>query len=139
MQTTLSIPFLLLAIFIFGNSCIRSDCKNSNPVFYKFTPATKEYKNELAKQMLRIGTENLSYRVDKYLKKGDKEFIVIHIQGGELCAKGEIQVYDWGKIGGIRRERNGYRGAELKGLKIEIEQDSTGTNFIYKNIDRIID
>ncbi len=39
----------------------------------------------------------------------------------------------------MRKESNGYRGAELKGLKIEIEQDTNGTNFIYKNVDRIID
>lgn len=130
---------LLIVIFIFANSCNRRECRNVNPVFDKFTFDTKEYKSELARQIQSIGTENLSYWFDKYLKKGGKEFIVIYIQGGELCAKGEIQVDDWGRISGIRREVSGYSGAELSGLKIKIEQDATGTNFIYDNIDRIID
>jgi len=39
----------------------------------------------------------------------------------------------------MRKEINGYRGAELKGLRLEIEQDSTRTNLIYKNIDTVID
>ncbi len=127
------------AIFIFANSCNRSECKNTNPTFDKFRPDTKEYKSELAKRLKSIGTNNLSYRFDKYLKKGGKEFIVIHIQGEEFCAKGEIQVNDWGKISGMRREISGYSGAELIGLKIEIKQDSLGTNFIYEDIDKIID
>jgi hypothetical protein len=68
-----------------------------------------------------------------------KEFILIHIQGDELCAKGELQVPDWNKISGLRRDVSGYHGAELKGLKMAIRQDSTGTNFIYQQVDRIID
>lgn len=130
---------LLIVIFNFANSCNRPECRNINPVFDKFTFDTKEYKSELAKQIQSIGTENLSYWFDKYYKKAGKEFIVIHIQGGALCAKGEIQVNDWSKISGMRREVSGYSGAELSGLKIEIEQDSIGTNFIYDNIDRILD
>ncbi len=131
--------FPFLAVFIFASSCDRPECKNTNTTFNKFMPDTKEYKIELARQMESIGTENLSYWFDRYLIKGDEEFIVIHIQGDELCAIGEIQVDDWGKISGMRRQTNGYRGAELKGLKFETKKDSTGTNFIYRDIDRVID
>lgn len=139
MKSKVSNLCLLIIIFIYANSCNRPECRNINPVFDKFTFDTKEYKSELARQIQSIGTENLSYWFDKYLNKGSKEFIVIHIQGAELCAIGEIQVNNWGKISGMRREVSGYRGAELRGLKIQIEQDSTGTNFVYDNIDRIID
>ncbi len=131
--------YLLTTIFIFANSCNRPECRNTNPFFDKFTFDTKEYKTELARQIKSIGTENLFYVHNKYLKKNSKEYIVIHIQGGELCAKGEIQVNDWSKLSGMRREISGYRGAELQGLTFKIEQDSTGTNFVYENIDRIID
>lgn len=139
MKSKVSNLFLLIVIFIYTNSCNRPVCRNINPVFDKFTFDRKEYKSELARQIQSIGTENLSYWFDKYIKKGGKEYIVIHIQGRELCARGEIQVDNWGKISGMRREVSGYRGAELRGLKIQIEQDSTGTNFVYDNIDRIID
>jgi len=139
MKSKVSIQFLLLAIFFFANSCNRFECRNINPVFDKYTFDTKEYKKELARKIQSVGTENLSYWFEGYQKKSGKEFIVIHIHGGELCAKGEIQVNDWRKISGMRRGVSGYSGAELRGLKIEIEQDSTGTNFIYDNIDKIID
>lgn len=139
MKSKVSDLCLIIVIFILANSCNRPECRNTNPVFEKFTFDTKEYKSELARQIQSLGSENLSYSFDKYLKKGGKEFIVIHIQGKELCAKGEIQVNDWGKISGMRREVSGYRGAELQGLKIKIEQDSSGTTFIYDNIDKIID
>ena len=131
--------FTFLAVFIFTSSCDRPECKNTNITFNKFSPDTEAYKIELARQMQSIGTENLSFWFDRYLIKGDKEFIVINIQGSELCAIGEIQVNDWGKISGMRRQISGYRGAELKGLKLETTKDLTGTNFIYKDIDRIID
>lgn len=139
MKIKLSNFFLLLATLIFSNSCDKPECKNTNPIFDKFMYNTKEYKSELAKQILSIGTRNLTYWFDKYLKKGSEEFILIHIQGEKLCAKGEIKVNDWSKISGMRKEISGYRGAELKGLKLEIEQDSTGTNLIYKSVDMIID
>jgi hypothetical protein len=64
---------------------------------------------------------------------------VVHIKGRDLCAKGEIQVADWNKITAIRSENSGYRGAKLEGLNFEIIQDSTGTCFLYKNIERIVD
>ena len=131
--------FLLTSIFIVVNSCDRPECNNTNPTFVKFTADSKEYKKELAKEMQSIGIENLSYWFEKYIKQGDKEFIEIHIQGKTLCAIGKIQVNDWSKISGMRKVTNGYRGAELKGLRIKIQNDSTETNFVYDNIETIID
>lgn len=131
--------FLLLVIIVFTSACDRPECKNTNAIFDQFTLDKKEYKSELAKQMQSVGAENLTYWFDKYLKKDDKEFIVIHIQGEGICAKGEILVNDWNKIEGMRREHAGYRGAELEGLKIAMEEGSSGTNFIFKDIDKIID
>jgi hypothetical protein len=93
----------------------------------------------LAKQIKSIQAENLSYWYDKYLKKDGREYIVVYIQGQGLCAKGEIQVTDWSKITGMRKEISGYGGAKLEGLNFEIIQDSTGTNFLYKDVDRVID
>jgi hypothetical protein len=131
--------FPFLALVVFTSSCDRPECKNTNTTFNKFSPDTKEYKIELARQMQSKETKNLSYWFERYLIKGDKEFIIIRIKGDELCAIGEIQVNDWGKISGMRSQVSGYRGAELKGLKLETKEDSTGTTFIYRDIDRVID
>ncbi|MDB5230180.1 MAG: hypothetical protein JWN76_985 [Chitinophagaceae bacterium] len=134
------ISTLILAIvYIAFSSCNRSECRNTNLIFDKFSPDTKEYKTELAKQIQNVGAENLSYWHDKYLKKDGAEYIVIYIQGQGLCAKGEIQVTDWSKIIGMRGESSGYRGAKLEGLNFKIIQDSRGTNFLYKDIDRVVD
>jgi hypothetical protein len=130
---------ILVIIYIALNSCDRPQCQNINPIFEKFSPDRKEYKSELAKQIQNVGAKNLSYWHDKHLRKNGGEYILVYIQGQGLCAKGEIQVTDWGKISGMRRESSGYSGAKLEGLKFEIIQDSTGTNFLYKDIDRIID
>lgn len=120
-------------------SCNMPECRNTNPIFDNFAPDTQEYKNELAKQIKDIGIENLSYWHDKYVKKDDAEYIVVYIQGQNLCAKGEIQVDDWKKISGLRKDISGYSGAELEGLDFEIIQNSTETNFLFKDVDRIID
>jgi hypothetical protein len=139
MLTRFFTPVLLSFISFLSSSCDKSACENTNPKFDKFSIGSKEYKSELAKQIRRIGSENLSYWFDKYLKKDGQEFIIVDIQGRELCAKGEIQVYEWAKISGMRRASTGFHGAELKGLQIEIKENSTGTNFIYINVDRVID
>ena len=129
----------LSAMLVFESSCGRPGCTNTNTTFEKFMPGTNEYKSELAKQIQSIGSGNLSYWFDNYLMKDGKEFILVDIQGDALCAKGEIQVFDWNKIGGLRNEKNGYRGSELKGLKIDTRQDSSGTSLIFQDIAGIVD
>ncbi len=130
---------LFASVYISINSCDRYECLNSNPTFDKFSPDADEYKSELAKQIKKLGAENLTYWHERYVKKDGRESIVVHIQGRGLCAEGEIVVTNWDKLSGMRREISGYRGARLKGLKFEIIQDSAITNFFYKDIDRIID
>src|SRR5690242_16485970 len=98
--------------FLLMNSCSMPECKNSNPVFDSFSPDANEYKNELAKQIRNIGSENLSYWHNTYVKKNSTEYIVVNIQGQELCAVGEIEVSDWQKISGMRTENSGYTGAK---------------------------
>jgi hypothetical protein len=130
---------LCAAAYLFMNSCDMPECRNSNPIFDNFSPDAKEYRSELAKHISHIGAKNLSYWHDKYVKKGGAEYIVVYIQGKDLCAKGEIQVSDWGKISGMRREVSGYHGAKLQGLDFEVILDSTETNFLFKDTDRVID
>ena len=135
MQTKKLNFFFLLLIVVFANSCNRPQCKNTNPIFNDFTPATKEYQNELAKQMKVVGLENLKYWFDKSPEGNEKEFYELYIQGGNLCAKIIVE----NKSNRKRLGNGGYRGAELKGVTIKTQQDSSGTNFILENIDRIID
>ncbi len=127
--------FLLLLIFVSLNSCDRPQCKNTNPIFDQYNPATKEYKAELAKQIKIAGLQNLRYWFDKSLKENEKELYELYLQGESLCAKIIVE----NKSNRKHLGNGGYSGAELKGVKINIAQDSTGTNFILENIDKIID
>ena len=127
-------------LFIFVASCDRPECKNTNPVFDKYSPETKEYKDELIKQLKLIDNSKLTYWFDKYQKDNEHEYIYINIQGDGLCAKSMVTVKQWDKLAGIQKtEGKGYSGAKLKNFKFEIYQDSTKTELVYKSVDAIID
>lgn len=126
----------LLIIFI---SCDRPNCKNTNPVFDKFVPESNEYKQELSKQIGVIGFENLDYWFDRYLKINSKEYIEVYVQNDSICAKAIVEVRDWSKIEGLRKENNGYSGVKLKGLRMRIEHVGNEVDFIYEGIDKIED
>lgn len=130
----LSLILLLIA------SCDRPDCRSANPVFDRFAPDAPEYRAELARQIRRIGPGKLRYWYDGYTSRGGDEFIVTHIQGGGLCAKGELLVTEWSGIEGLRgSDPNGYRGAGLQGLKMDISESPEGVTFIFKSLDHISD
>jgi hypothetical protein len=133
------LTLLLLVLLLFFTSCDMPECKNTNAVFNNLPPAAKEYKDELAKQIQTIGAGNLSYWHSGYVKKDTAEYILVAMQGKGLCAVGEIRVSDWQKIPGMRREVSGYRGAELQGLKFDIVQDPSDTDFIFRDVVSIID
>ena len=68
------------------------------------------------------------------------EFITVNIQGDGLCAKGLLQVSDWKNIEGIKRTKGvSYNGAQLKGLTFDIITNGESIDFIYKNIESIVD
>jgi hypothetical protein len=139
MKAKICLQIIYAAASLFMISCNVPQCRNTNPVFENSSPDSEEYKAELAKQMRTIGTKNLSFRHVKYLKKQGAEYILVNITGEGVCALAEVQVTNWEKISGLRKEVSGYSGAELQGLDIELAKDSTGMNFVFKNIDGIID
>lgn len=130
----------ILAILVLTFSCDRPNCKNENTIFDQFAPDSREYKDELARQLQKTDETELTYWFDQYELKGDKEYINIHIQGNDLCAKGLVLVEEWKGLEGIRKTKGiSYRGAQLAGFEMDIVENSSGTEFIFKNIDYIID
>ncbi len=121
-------------------SCDRPNCKNTNSVFDSNDIEANLYKQELVKQIDKVGKEKLTYWLSNYTKKNGKEFITVDIQGGDLCAKGLIQVNDWKNIEEIKRTKGvSYNGAQLKGLTFDIIANGESINFIYKNVESIVD
>tara|TARA_B100000795_G_scaffold113745_1_gene84373 strand:+ start:43822 stop:44133 length:312 start_codon:yes stop_codon:yes gene_type:complete len=102
--------------------------------------SSEEYTSELLSQIKEIGQDNLTYWFSSYEEENGNEYIMVHIQNDSLCAKGMIKVDNWGEIEGIKRTKGkGYVGAELRGLTFTIEKDSSKTEFVYKDLARIID
>ena len=130
---------LFLGIFLL--SCNKPKCTNKNLVFDKYSPQEKEYKNELAKQLKSIDNAQLTYFLDKYQEINNKKFLSIEIQGQDLCAKILVEIRTQNdKIANILKAKGlGYSGAELKNLKIDIQQEETTFAFVYENLEAIID
>jgi hypothetical protein len=129
-----------LALLTLMMACEKSECENKNAVLAQNYFDSEPYKRELAKQIQSTDPKKVNYWFDMYVKRGLDEYIDVHVQGGELCAEAHIRVTDWSKLKDIR-ETGGlsYHGAKLSGLQFTIEQDSLHTEFIYKDIDSVID
>ena len=131
---------ILFTFLIFLASCNRPDCENTNSIFDSNSLETNVYKEELVKEMDRIGKENLTYWLSNYVEQNGKEFITVNIQGDGLCAKGLLQVNDWTNIEGIKKTKGvSYNGAQLKGLTFDVITNEESIDFIYKNLESIVD
>src|SRR6478736_3741671 len=121
----LIVLFLLSAIV----SCDRPACKNTNTIFDKYSPDTKEYKDELVNQLTLVDKSKLTYWMDTYLEENNSKFIYAYVQGNGLCAKIILAVNssDKGIEGILKNKGLGYSGAELEGLKFDIKQNDTLT------------
>jgi hypothetical protein len=130
----------VLVLTVLVMACSKPECENKNPVLSQNYFDSEAYKRELVRQIQAADPGKIDYWFDMYVKRGMDEYIDVHVQGAELCAEAHIKVTDWTKLKGIR-ETGGlsYHGAKLTGLKFDIEQDSIRTEFIYKDIDSVID
>lgn len=82
---------------------------------------------------------DLKYIFSNYEEIGSKTYFNLSVSGEGGNKKLTVLVNDWNKLEGIRRTKGiGYRGAVLKGLKLEAINDANA-NFAYKNLDAILD
>ncbi len=135
--STLTI-FCVLSVII---SCDRPACENTNEVFLKHAPQTKPYKDELVRQLKLVDQSKLSYWMGSYQEHDNLQYVNANIQGEGLCAIVAMAVSESDK--GIERilknKGMGYIGAELKGLKFDIHQDSMSTELVFRSVESIID
>ena len=135
----LSILILSSFVFLFA-ACDRPECKNTNPIFDSNGIETNIYKKELIKEIERIGKENLTYWLSEYSERNGQEYITVHIQGAELCAKGTISVTEWKNMSGIKKTKGkSYHGAELQDLNFDIIYEGESITFVFKSLGAIID
>ena len=133
-----------LAVYLLLNfivACERPVCKNSNTIFDKYSPDSKEYKDELIKQLANIDKSKLTYWMDMYQEDKSSQNIHAYIQGEGICAKIVLSID--GSVKGVeeilKNKGAGYVGAGLDGLKFDIKQDSIATKFVFQEIRGIVD
>jgi hypothetical protein len=109
-------------------------------IFAGMDPASKEYKQKLAKQIESRDAGELTFTFNQYVSDKGKDYIDISIDGKAVHASSLVLVNDWAKLEGIKRTKGiGYSGAELKNLKMELINPDTNPTFIYKDVDKIVD
>ena len=131
----------VLCLTFFMVSCNHPNGKNTNPIFNQYTPETKTYKDELVKQLHQTDTSQLTYSMEAYKEVNNLPYLYVHIQGDSLNAEMVLQIKDSKK--GIEEilsnKGKGYSGAVLEHLRFDIQQDSTATTFVFKEISGIVD
>jgi len=131
---------VLLALPLLLQACDRPECTNTNPVFDQYGIEAHEYKAELAKQLTSHAAGDLRYWIKEYSEDGDAEYLTIHIQGEGLCAQTRMRVTDWTRMEGVREaEAVSYRGAEIAGLTLKVQEGSDGLSFVYQGHSHLID
>lgn len=135
----------IFGLLIF-NSCKSPECKSTNDVFNKYSPDKKEYKDELIRVLSDIDKSKLSYWMGAYWTESYKtgnwtEHIRVHIKGDGLCADMILTIGESRKgIENVLKTKSlGYKGAELEDLKFDIHQDSSMTEFVFREISGIRD
>ncbi|MGV3508048.1 MAG: hypothetical protein ACO1N7_02070 [Sphingobacteriaceae bacterium] len=127
-----------LAVAISFAACNNVENKSTNP-FANLSSNSKEYKDKLA-QKLRSNPEDISYFVNRYLERSGNAYLDVKVKGSDFEATGLVLVNSWDKLEGIQRTKGmGYSGAELEGLQLDIRESKTGAEFIYKDVDQIVD
>lgn len=133
---------LMLAVcFTLASSCGRKECANTNPIFDKFSPTSQEYKSELAMQLTSFDNSALRYWLKEYSEINNKQYLIFHVQGDGLCAKMVMAMEHWSDNLKYVKAAKGksYQGAEFANLTFDVVQDSVQTNFVFKNVDKVID
>ncbi len=136
----LFIPISFASIFLLTFSCRNSDCTCTDPVLSISDPGTGVYRSELARQLQATDPATLTFWFTGYSVTNGTEYLHFRVKGKTLCAEMRLTVEDWTLLKDLReRKGESYRGAEFVNLQYEIRRDSTGTGFVFRRFDKIID
>ncbi|HEX8462598.1 MAG TPA: hypothetical protein VF623_14255 [Segetibacter sp.] len=129
----------LISSIVVSTGCCNVKEETSNSVFQEFSPTSKEYKNKLAVQ-LKANAKGLYYTFNKLVSINGKEYLDIEVKGDEFKATGLVLVNNWNKLEGIKRTKGqGYSGAQLRGLILDVQESPSGANLLYNDLEEIID
>ncbi|MDI1356421.1 MAG: hypothetical protein PSX36_16005 [bacterium] len=146
MPKTATLILPLIALVLITSNCGSPECKTSNNIFATYSPDTKVYKDELVNQLTKTDQSKLTYWMSAYWSEpstspGVTEHIRVHLKGEDLCADMILDIKDSRKgiENVLKNKMLGYKGAEFKGLKFDTYQDSSKTEFIFREVSGIRD
>ena len=131
-------PLLLAALAM--TACHNHECKNTNPVFDKNTPASEPYKAELAKQLVQPH-ENLIYHLESFHETDSIPYMIVSVEGNDICAEAVVLIdkTDDDIAAIVEKKGVSYEGAELIGLEVAVVQNPGDTDFFYRGMDYVLD
>jgi len=129
-----------LFVLFFVISCKSPQCKNKNVVFDKFGPSSRDYKEELIKQLGAVDHSKINFLFHECFSTNGKNYLIFFVRSDSLCANAILLIRSWTGIENIEKTKGkGYRGAEFKNLKFDIYRDSLQTELVFKSADKIFD
>lgn len=121
-------------------SCDYTVCQNHNKVLESHDPKSKEYRHELANQVQQRNFRKIDYSINGYAEISSIPYLVVNISGEDLCARGYLNIANADKLQQFKKVKGlSYSGAGLAGLKFHIDSAGGNYNFIFDDVDWIID
>ena len=130
--------FLSIVLLVI-TACDRPICTNTNPIISSAAIESDAYITELHK-LITNSSVPINYWFSEFEYENGKDYLILHIQSEDICAKGKFLVTDWSGMEGIKRTNStGYRGAKLSGFKYKIDSSQDFKVLIFSSVERIID
>ncbi len=138
----LSLFVLVASVFLcFLGQFESPPVSNRNVVFSRFTPDSKQYRNELLRVFNRLGTDNLYFKSKFYRKKEGQDYLVVKVIGKGFSADFPVNITGAAKLANfIRLKGKSYEEIGIEGLKFDVVTNkSGGPEFIFRDLKRFID
>lgn len=130
---------LIVVLCLLLSACHSNEGINKEPIFKNNPPESGVYQNKLA-DLIKADDDALSYYIKDYVIQNGHDYLVVKVSGPNVLATALIQINDPKGIEDIVVQRGeGYIGAELEGLKIDVIKAPKGAVFLYKSVDNIVD
>jgi hypothetical protein len=129
-----SFLFIIASAFLLI-SCDMPQCKNTNPVFEKYSPESEPYKAELAKRLFAMNAE---FWIAGYKEMNHEEYICLYTQSDNLCAVAVMRIGNSKNLEQFKRNKGfGYTGAKIAGIKYMTLNEGIKTEFILSDCEII--
>lgn len=132
--------YLILSVFIAFTGCSPADCVNTNPIFDKYSPEDKEYREELANVVNRCHKDSIAAWIHSYDVVHGREYMYVNMIGRSVCAIAMMDITGNEELKQYRKVKgHSFNGAFLPHLKYHVEQTEHGVDFVLDKVGEMID